>query len=266
VRLGQALITAFLLASLQTVSAAQALPRISEAPSNSDSKDEQVKLSEILIPLSPAATPEEVAAAQKETEGIFERLKAGASFEQEAREHSKGPTAAEGGTLGYFGRGKLAPALEALVFSLKVGEITRPIRTRQGVVIIKVTDRLTGPPPKNGAVDILSDTGGFNVGPYLSSVLERIRKQWFALIPPEARAPLYKHGAVAVVFTIRKDGTEGDTKITTSSEDPELDRAALGAITSSSPLPALPYGFPKDTLTIRLRFFYNPNQLGRELK
>lgn len=237
--------------------------QLSEAPS---SNDEQVKLSEILIPLSASATAEEVGSAEEEAKAIIGHLNAGAPFEREAREHSKGPTAAEGGILGYFARGKLAPSLEALVFKLKVGSITPPIRTKQGVVIIKVTDRIFGAPPKSGAVDILSDTGGFDVGPYVSSVLEKIRKQWLALMPDEAQAPLLKYGTVVIIFTIRRDGTVDRMTVAGASGDPKLDRAAWGAVTSSNPLPALPNEFPRGFLTLRLRFYYNPKQVGKELK
>lgn len=259
----RAFITVLLIGSFGTPAFAQASPQPSETPS---SRDEHVRLSEILIPLSPSASAEEVASAEDEAKGIIDRLNAGSSFEQEAREHSKGPTAAQGGSLGYFARGKLAPSLEAQVFSLKVGSITPPIRTKQGLAILKVTDRITGTPPKTGAVDILSDTGGFDVGPYISSVLEKIRRQWLATMPAEARSPILKYGAVSIMFTIRKDGTVDSMKIAGPSGDLEMDRAAWSAVASSSPLPALPYGFTKDSLSIRLRFYYNPDQLGRDLK
>jgi TonB family protein len=253
-------VTVLLLASLCTASLAHASAQLIEAPS---SRDEHVKLSEILIPLPASATAEEVASAEKEAEAIVDRLYAGSPFDQEARDHSKGPTAPQGGNLGYFAQGKLAPSLEAQVFSLKVGAITPPIRTRQGFVIIKVTDHVLGPPQN---VDILSDTAGFDFGPYLSSALERIRKQWLAMMPHEAQAPLYKYGAVAIMFTIRKDGTLGSIKLALPSGDSKLDQAAGDAVTASNPLPALPSAFAKDSLTIRLRFFYNPDQVGRDVK
>jgi len=259
----RAFITVLLVGLLGASSLAQASPQLSEAPS---SRDEHVKLSEILIPLPASPTAEEVASAEEEAKGIIERLNAGTPFEKEVREHSKGPTAAQGGNLGYFPRGKLAPSIAAQIFNLKAGSITPPIRTRQGLVIIKVTDHMVGAPPKTGTVDILSDTGGFDVGPYLSSVLEKLRKQWLAAMPQEARAPLYKYGAVAIMFTIRRDGTVDSMKIAGPSGDLALDRAAWGAVTASNPLPALPVGFTRDYLTIRIRFYYNPDQVGRELK
>ncbi|HEY2911744.1 MAG TPA: peptidylprolyl isomerase, partial [Candidatus Angelobacter sp.] len=52
---------------------------------------------------------------------------------------SDGPTAAQGGTLGTFKRGELAKDLEDKTFSLKAGENTGVIRTRQGFIILKVT-------------------------------------------------------------------------------------------------------------------------------
>ena len=48
--------------------------------------------------------------------------------------------AAQGGELGEFKRGVLAKVLEDQTFDLKPGESTQPIRTRQGFVILKVTE------------------------------------------------------------------------------------------------------------------------------
>ena len=41
-------------------------------------------------------------------------------------------------------------------------------------------------------IDVLSDTMGVDFGPYLSRVLHDIKRNWYNLIPEEARAPLMK--------------------------------------------------------------------------
>ena len=48
----------------------------------------------------------------------------------------------KGGDLGLFKRGALAKVLEDKTFPLKAGEWTAPIRTRQGFVMLKVTDHV----------------------------------------------------------------------------------------------------------------------------
>ena len=101
---------------------------------------EQIKLSEILI-LTPAdANDATVAQAQAKADGIVSQLKDGGSFEELAKTNSGGPTAAQGGDLGMYKRGALAKVLEDQTFDLKAGQWTAPIRTKQGFVILKVTD------------------------------------------------------------------------------------------------------------------------------
>ncbi len=103
---------------------------------------EQIKLSEILIPTPADADDAAIAQAQAKAESIEAKLKAGGNFEDLAKANSGGPTAAQGGDLGMYKRGALAKVLEDQTFNLKPGEWTAPIRTRQGFVILKVTDHV----------------------------------------------------------------------------------------------------------------------------
>src|ERR1035441_4764262 len=57
-----------------------------------------------------------------------------------AKQYSGGPNADAGGDLGEFKRGQLAKVLEEQTFSLQPGDSTAPIRTRQGFVVLKVTE------------------------------------------------------------------------------------------------------------------------------
>ena len=121
---------------------------------------ERVRLSEILVPVetpkgpdgkddpSASPTPEAVAAAQAKTNALLEQIRKGTAFDEVAKKESAGPTAANGGDLGYFKRGALAKELEDKTFALKAGEVTDPIRTKQGFVILKVTEHSpAGVPP-----------------------------------------------------------------------------------------------------------------------
>ncbi len=103
-------------------------------------RPEQIKLSEVLVPTPADANDAIVAQAQAKAEGLEAQLKGGASFEELAKTNSGGPTASQGGDLGMYKRGALAKVLEDQTFSLKAGEWTAPIRTKQGFVILKVTE------------------------------------------------------------------------------------------------------------------------------
>ena len=103
---------------------------------------ESVHLREILIatPAGSAADSPEVTAAGQQAEAIETKLKGGANFEELAKTSSSGPGADRGGDLGEFRRGMLAKQLEDQTFSLKAGQFTEPIRTKQGFVILEVAE------------------------------------------------------------------------------------------------------------------------------
>ena len=119
---------------------------------------ESVRLSEILISTGAAAPdpaggvqaddPAKVAAAKAKADEIEAKLKAGGDFAALARTASEGQTAAQGGDLGQYRRGALAKVLEDATFNLKAGQFTEPIRTRQGYVILKVVQHVTGGVPE----------------------------------------------------------------------------------------------------------------------
>jgi peptidyl-prolyl cis-trans isomerase SurA len=110
---------------------------------------EQVRLSEILIPVAADATDAQIAQGQAKADDVVAQLKAGAKFDELAKKVSGGTTAANGGDLGKpYQRGAMAQVFDDQTFKLPVGGITTPIRTRQGFVVLKVTEHIeAGVPP-----------------------------------------------------------------------------------------------------------------------
>jgi peptidyl-prolyl cis-trans isomerase C len=90
---------------------------------------EQVYLYNILV------ETEEVA------KDILEKLKSGVDFIEIAKEKSTGPSAAQGGDLGYISKGDLIPEIENVVFALEIGSISDIIKSEYGFHILKVTDK-----------------------------------------------------------------------------------------------------------------------------
>jgi len=105
-------------------------------------RKEQVKLSEILVSTEQAGDDQpKIDAAKAKAEDLLKQIRGGASFEDTAKKSSDGATAAQGGDLGEpFERGKLAKQLEDLTFGMKKGDVSDVIRTKQGFVILKVTE------------------------------------------------------------------------------------------------------------------------------
>jgi len=100
----------------------------------------KIKARHILFKLSSDASESEEAGTKEKALAILERAREGEDFSELARKYSQGPTASEGGDLGYFKRGKMVKSFEELAFSLKRGELGGPVRTEFGWHIIKVDD------------------------------------------------------------------------------------------------------------------------------
>lgn len=79
-------------------------------------------------------------ASQDEAKAIAERLKKGEDFAALAKEKSKDANA-EGGDLGWFGRGQMLKPFEDAAFALDVGQISEPVQTQFGWHIIKVEEK-----------------------------------------------------------------------------------------------------------------------------
>ena len=134
--------------------------RYFEAHKQEYSRPESVHLSEILVATGAPASTSAVAAvaqpddaaqlatAKAKAEDIEAKLHAGGDFAQLAKSFSDGTTASEGGDLGTYKRSELAKVLEDATFSLKSGQVTEPIRTRQGFVILKVVQHVPGGVPE----------------------------------------------------------------------------------------------------------------------
>jgi peptidyl-prolyl cis-trans isomerase SurA len=148
-------------------------------------RPEQVRLSEILIPVDTEKDPNATAAQQK-AEAVVAELKAGKKFDDLAKTESTGPTKDKGGDLGYFKRGVLAKELEDKVFPLKAGEYTDPIRTKQGFVIIKVAEHQdAGVPPLAQVENRIQEAVYMEkLEPSLRAYLTKLREEAFIDIKP----------------------------------------------------------------------------------
>jgi peptidyl-prolyl cis-trans isomerase SurA len=183
---------------------------------------EQVRLSEILVSTeikgdngeTQDATPDQVAAAEKKAEDIYAQLKAGAKFDELAKKFSDGPTASQGGDLQMFKRGTLAKELEDKVFSMKADDFTEPIRTKQGFVILKVTEHTSaGIPPLKSVEQRIQDAIYMQkLNPQLREYLTKLREDAYIDIKPGYVDTGASPNETKPVYTTAEDSKAKDLK------------------------------------------------------
>ena len=88
-----------------------------------------------LFPKNP--TEEDKALCKAKMDSIYALLKAGADFEEMAKNESQDGTARRGGDLDWFGRGRMVQPFENIAFDLADGAISEPFATEYGYHIIK---------------------------------------------------------------------------------------------------------------------------------
>jgi peptidyl-prolyl cis-trans isomerase SurA len=152
---------------------------------------ETIRLSEILVstdakPNDSTDEAQRLKAAQAKADDLLAQIRKGAKFEDVAKKNSDGPTAAQGGDLGEFKRGTLAKELEDKTFAMKAGEVSDVIRTKQGFVILKVTEHHSaGVPPLSEIEPRIQDALYMRkLQPALREYLTKLREDAFIDIKP----------------------------------------------------------------------------------
>lgn len=112
-------------------------------------------------------------------------------------------------------------------------------------------------PQLSQGVEILSDTKGADLQPYLKGVLHEIYEQWMPLVPADARPPESQQGMTRIRITINRDGTIAAMRLDGSTYDNALNHAAWASIKSVGHLQPLPREFHGSNLELRIHFLVN---------
>ena len=105
---------------------------------------EEFHLANILIPLSEGASAQEIQEAGRKAVEIYNQLGRGADFARLAAAHSAGENALEGGEIGWRKAAQLPPPFDSMIGALSVGQVTEPVRTPAGFILIKLVDKRGG--------------------------------------------------------------------------------------------------------------------------
>lgn len=96
------------------------------------------ELSHILLTMPESATSEQIEEVETQANLIYERLQDGADFRQLAARYSAGPTALEGGSLGWLDGQQIPTIFTDVLQNMSSGDIAPPIRTASSFHIVKV--------------------------------------------------------------------------------------------------------------------------------
>ena len=180
-------------------------------------QDEQRQARHILI-----LAGEDEDAAEAEATELLERLRAGESFEELAREFSDdGGTAANGGDFGVLTESQLPGDLGAAIFSMNEGEVDGPIKTDFGFHIVrldKVFER--GPLPLDQVR-----------GDLLAELRERESEAVFLDLERKASDALFDANSMAAIAEATGIEVQAATGFTRSGGEPfGANQAAIDAV------------------------------------
>jgi peptidyl-prolyl cis-trans isomerase SurA len=105
---------------------------------------EEFRLANILIAVPEGASPETIQAADRQAQELYQQLQQGADFAQLAIARSASETALEGGEMGWRKAAQLPPPFDAMIGALSVGEVTEPMRTPGGFIMLKLLEKRGG--------------------------------------------------------------------------------------------------------------------------
>ncbi|WP_242344237.1 peptidylprolyl isomerase [Anaeromyxobacter terrae] len=147
--------------------------------------EDEVKVRHIFLPVPDNATKAQEAKVQEQMTRVLQRLKTGEDFAAVAREVSKGPSAAEGGDLGWLRRGTIEKALEDAAFALKAGELSKPVRAGPGLHVFKVEERRVAGEKsfEDAKEEIRAHLVDQQAGTYRTQLIAELRRD--ALIEPK---------------------------------------------------------------------------------
>src|SRR2546429_568587 len=141
-----------------------------------------VHLAEIRVPPDRPA-PQEV---EQRTKEALSELKAGQRFLEVAKKYSDDPNSSDGGDVGFFKTGTLAPEIEEAIKKLDTGETSDSFKTKHGTMIVKVLERRKAGIPnfEDVAQQVMNRIYDQKIQSSLRQYLIRLRKESYIQLAP----------------------------------------------------------------------------------
>lgn len=102
---------------------------------------EKMRVSLILLKVSPASPASVWEAAKNEADDILKRLRKGANFAELARIHSGDASAIKGGDMGFIHQGMLAEPAQKALDKLSVGQVSDAVMSLRGIAIFRLDEK-----------------------------------------------------------------------------------------------------------------------------
>lgn len=141
-----------------------------------------VHLAEILISTQ-NRSPEQ---AKKLAEKAMTEIQNGAQFSDIAKKYSDAPSAKEGGDIGFFKAGTIAPNIAQAIANVDTGEVSKIIKTQYGYVIFKVLEKRVGETPTFDQVanDVMNYLYETRIQGALRGFLTKLRRESYIRLAP----------------------------------------------------------------------------------
>lgn len=105
---------------------------------------EEFRLANIVIPVQEDASSDALQAAERRAQDLYQQARQGADFGQLAIANSASETALDGGDMGWRKAAQLPPPFDSMISAMGVGDVTEPIRTPGGFILLKVLEKRGG--------------------------------------------------------------------------------------------------------------------------
>lgn len=163
-------------------------------------RPETVYLSEIFLSTENKSEAE-IEEIEAKARALVAQCRQGGDFHEIARRNSDSVTADRGGELGGYERGQLAKELEDLVFTMRRGQVTDPIRTQTGFLILRVEERFEAglQPLEKVESEIMNRIYQRDMDAALRKYLDRLRQESYVYV-----VPAYVDGAGLISVLIQE--------------------------------------------------------------